>query len=499
MNNFPKIQNLFMKIVFILNLYLFISINSYLIIPLKYYPVYPYNYTNPSEIMKSIVSSKLYAIIEVGTPKKQIEIPLDFETNEFFISDDPKRQFEEDNLFCDLKFYLKDESSSWISNEDMEYYGDKFEFAELCKESFFFNNSKYEFEFYFPISLKTVESGGIGLLLLPRYDVSTDLEKTFFKQLKVKNFINGYYWSIFFNTKNIEKESEGFILLGSLPHELETDLGYYKKNYFQKEIKNVNAEISGSNVLNEFKIDEIMVYEGTNTKKILNDFPVDNINMKLLELNYHSNGVQAPFVLFEKYKEIFLNNSNGECFMGEFKYIQRKYFFYCNNKKNVISKIKNILPGFIFLSRDLDYNFTLDANDLFIEKDGYVFCLLYFHNEQYLYKTWIMGKPFLRKYQFTFNPDLKQFYFYNQDVQDSSDSSDSSKGKVHVNVVIIIIIVTIIIVAVACFLLFKFYLYDLFMRKKRANELVDDYDYIQKKEGDSNDNQISPNDNGEIN
>ena len=77
---------------------------------------------------------------------------------------------------------------------------------------------------------------------------------------------------------------------------------------------------------------------------------------------------------------------------------------------------------------------------------------------------WVLGTIFLRKYQFTFNPDLKQYYFYTQEEQDSSDSSG---GKVKVNVLIIIIIGTIIIVAVACFLLFKFYLYDLFQRKKK--------------------------------
>ena len=496
MKKTPKIQNVFMKILFIINLYLFISINSHLILPLKYYPIYKYNYTNPSEIMKTIVSSKLYAIIEVGTPKKQIEIPLDFETNEFFISNDPKYEFEQNNLFSDLKFYSDKESSSLITDGDMGYTGDKFDLAELATESFFFDNKKYELQFYFPYTLKNVESGGIGLLLQPRYHGNTDNEKTLFKQLKAKDFIKNYYWSIFFNTKNIEKESEGFILLGSLPHELETDLGYYKKKYFQKEYKNVNAEMSGTDVLNRFKIDQITVYQGTDKKKILDNFPVDNINMRLIELDYHSNGVQAPYELFGIYKAIFLNNSNGECFMGEFNYVQKKVFFYCNNKKNIIKKIKSILPGFTFLSRDLVYNFTLDADDLFIEKEGYVFCLLYFHSDQYLYKTWIMGKPFLRKYQFTFNPDLKQYYFYTQEEQDSSDSSG---GKVKVNVLIIIIIGTIIIVAVACFLLFKFYLYDLFQRKKRANELDDDFEYTQQKEENSNTNSITPSNNEGIN
>ena len=500
MRKFLDIHKLFMKNLFILNLYFFISINSYLIIPLKYYPIYKYNNANTSEIMKSIVSSKLYAIIEVGTPKKQIEIPLDFEAIDFFISDYPIKEFEENNLFSDLKFYSGDESSSRIEYTDIEFYGDKFEFAQLCTESFFFNNSKYEFEFYFPYKLKETESGGIGLLLQPRYSVSTDLEKTFFRQLKVKNMIKGYYWSVFFNKRDIEKEGQGFILLGSLPHELGTDLGYYDKKYFQGELKNVGAEMSGSNFIYEFKMDEITVYEGNKKNKILNySTIIDDIYMKHIELNYHSNGVQAPYNLFEKYKEIFIDNSNGECFMSNFTYIQRKNFFYCNNKKDVIKKIKGIFPGFNFLSRDLNYSFYLDVDDLFLEKDGYVFCLLYFNYGSYQGKNWIMGKPFLSKYQFSFNPDSKQFYFY-RDEKDSKDSKDSndSNGGIKVNVLIIIIIGTIILVSVVCFLLFKFYLYDLFMRKRRANELDDDFDYIEKKEEGINNENI-PNPGDEIN
>lgn len=493
-----KIQNLFMKILFILNLYFFISINSHLIIPLKYYPLYKYNYTNPTEVMQTIVSSKLYAIIEVGSPKQKIEIPLDFVANEFFISDEPKSEFEKTNLFSNLKFYSKEESNSFISNDDMGYDGDKFDYSELCKESFYFNNSKYELDFYLPISFKEIESGGIGLLLESLYtSYTTDPGKSFFKQIKAKKFIDNYIWSIFFNTKNIEKESEGFLLLGSLPHELGTDLGYYDKKDFQKEIKYVYAEITGTNGINKFKVDEVTVYEGNNKKKILNDYPIDDINMKIFELNYHSNGIQAPFILFEKYKEIFLNNSNGECNMSEFYYIQKKYFFYCKNNKNVINKIKSILPGYNFLSRDLVYNFTLDVDDLFLEKDDKIYCLLYFNNDKYLDKTWVMGKPFLRKYQFSFNIESKQFSFYSQEIEKDTNYSKGG-GKVKVNILIIVIIGTILLVSVACFLLFKFYLYDIFIRKRRANELDDDFDYIEKSEVNNN-NLNDPNTNGEIN
>ena len=244
--------------------------------------------------MRTIVASKLYAKIEVGVPKQQIEIPLDFTSNEFFISDNPKVEFEQNNLFSDLKFYLFSESSSRKVYDEVLNYGENFYLAELCIESFFFNNSKSELYFYFPYSLISLESGGIGLLLeISNSTSTTDKEKSFFKQIKDKNFIKDYYWSIFFNTKNIEKEAEGFLLLGSLPHELETDLGYYNKTYFQKELKNLDAEMSKEYVLNKFKIDEIIVYEGNDENTTIEDLPINDVNIKLIELDYHSNGIQA--------------------------------------------------------------------------------------------------------------------------------------------------------------------------------------------------------------
>ena len=44
--------------------------------------------------MQTFVSTKVYAIIEIGTPKKTIEIPIDFDSNDFYIPDNPIKEFE---------------------------------------------------------------------------------------------------------------------------------------------------------------------------------------------------------------------------------------------------------------------------------------------------------------------------------------------------------------------------------------------------------------------
>ena len=60
--------------------------------------------------------------------------------------------------------------------------------------------------------------------------------------------------------------------------------------------------------------------------------------------------------------------------------------------------------------KDLNYNFTIKADDLFVEKDGYVFCLMIF--DDYKKYEWKLGKPFIRKYTFMLDQDGKTLYFY---------------------------------------------------------------------------------------
>ena len=147
----------------------------------------------------------------------------------------------------------------------------------------FFNNNKYELGFYFPIKLKNPESGGIGLLLQSKSVATPDPAKTFLKQIKYLKIINDYYWSIFYDTRNISNEDKGFILLGSLPDELEIDLGYYNKNIFNKiNLRNVKAEIIDGIVSNTIIMDEIFFFEGNNKNKIIKNIPTNYSYIKTI-------------------------------------------------------------------------------------------------------------------------------------------------------------------------------------------------------------------------
>ena len=159
-------HNKFSKLLVVLNIIVIFS-NCQLKIPLKYFPYYKYNDSTPSTIFLGLVKQQLYANIEIGTPKRTIQIPLAFDSNDFYIADSPKNEYEFDR-FNDLMFYNASSSSSFYGNEDEEdyysYQGELFGTATYHNDIFYFNNKEYNISFYVPMPYSDVNSGGIGML-----------------------------------------------------------------------------------------------------------------------------------------------------------------------------------------------------------------------------------------------------------------------------------------------------------------------------------------------
>ena len=477
-NSFQFIKTFFIFCILIISSY------SQIKIPLKYYPVNNYNNSTLANRIKNIIQQELYANIEIGTPKRTIQIPLTFESNDFYIVDISYYNNESNsNKFRDIQFYNSSNSTTFtfFEGESYDYTGDDFQLGSYTQDIFYFNNKKTEMEFYYPLDPQVSESGGIGLQLLPKSnipDTTPTIERTFLGKLKKKNLIKNYYWTIFYNSKGYKKEEEGFILLGCLPHTINENLGYYKKGYFNEELKKtVSMPDLYPNIENSFDIDLMYAYKGKDENKIIEDFPFGYTDYKRIILDYNSGGVKAPLSLKKYYDRVFeefiINNKCNITTDGNWNQFT---FYYCYNDKNVISKIKSNFPTINFISHDLDTNFTLDADDLFVVDNEYVFCLLYFQSNTD--KNWQMGKPFLKKYVFTINHEEKYISFYNH-------IEEPKKGEEGISITVFILVIcgTILIVLIIFFVIFKFYLFEKFFRKARVNELKDDeYDYSAKNE-----------------
>ena len=483
---------------FLILFFLFFKVNSELRIPLTYFPKHKYNDSTPSTIMENIINQRVYANINIGTPIQEIQIPLLFDTNEFIIGDNPKEKFDEKS-FSDLKFYNPEISDSYGEEEDAydEFCGVYFGYALHVRDSIYFNNKNETFQFFIPLSYKEVVSGGIGMQLQSTYTVCDNTllrSRSFFELVKSKNLTNKYDWSIFYDSKEYKKEEGGFLLMGALLHELNSDLGYYKKEEFQE--KNLVKIYMKNGATLEFLLDKVYGSYGNNISNIIDDFPSDRKDIKNIKLDFNNGGIQVPNYLYKYYENSFkVFYSNEICFNKTFSDFSNKYF-YCKKEilKN-IDKIKETFPVIYFQSNDLNYNFTLDFDDLVLENGDNVYFLLYFYSEH-----WIMGKPFLKKYQFSFNYDKKNIQFYqiyspSEGPSRSDDNNPKRDGdnKIPRWILAVSIVGTFLVVALISFLIFKFYLMGKCLRKKRANELADDdYEY-KSKDDEKNDTEKSEN------
>ena len=452
---------------------------NYLKIPLTYFPVHVYNDSSASMIMDNIIKQQLYANINIGTPQNEIHLALICDMNEFYIKDG--KDIYSYNEFHDFKFYNNTASSTNKKSEDKcddsninAYY---FNFASCKQDVFYFNNKGTVITFYEAMDNNHEKfPGGLGLSLEPDSDLvkeTSSREQSFFEKAKRKNLISSYDWSIFFNSKKYKREDKGFLIMGCSLNETNSDLGYYKIGNFSEEFKKDTNMIS-----DELKIslNKILIYNRSNESDTM-----EESNTKI-ELDFNNGGIKAPKQYLKYFEKVFDDYLKKKICFKDHTYIYTgNDFFYC--KKEIgddIKKIKENFPVIIFQSGNLDSNFTLEADDLFIEEGDYIFCLLHFDT----LNDWNIGKPLLRKYQFSFNYDKKKIYFYKNPLE---KEKIIIKTGIPLYILIISIAGIILVMALIAFLLYKFYFYDKCLRKKRANELTDDgFVYTAKEDEQKN-------------
>ena len=115
-----------------------------------------------------------------------------------------------------------------------------------------------------------------------------------------------------------------------------------------------------------------------------------------------------------------------------------------------------------FYSHELDYSFIFKQKELFVEsKDKLIFIICFTDS---LKKEWSFGNIFLQKYTIVFEQDRKLIGFYKQNEFSFSFSW------------IIVISFGIVIIS----LIYYIYIFLKKKRKIRANELIENFEYISK-------------------
>ena len=153
-------------------------------------------------------------------------------------------------------------------------------------------------------------------------------------------------------------------------------------------------------------------------------------------------------------------------------------------------------PTIYLVHRTLGYIFNITYEDAFIEYNGRYHCLIWI--DMTYRKNWRMGKPFLKKYFFSYNGEKKIINFYDmknsgikKDGREKKEKEEEQKESKYDIVYIILIAVLLLAVVVLSYVITRIFCKKE-VKKKKANLLQDSDEMPIDNEGeDNNDTKIN--------
>ena len=456
-------------IIFSFYLNLFFKVNSFLVIPFKTFknPEIKKSSSLSEDFLRSNLNNTIYIEIETGLPSQKIPALLLSEEFGFFIINHkcliPSSfdEIEKSSTFSKSELY-KDYTYRFRTQTDMIFGNDIFKFPSE-------SSSKKQVLLNFMYSPNLQESSSIkedncelhfgddenhkftcaGIGIRGAEFLGKDYEKNLIKQLFYENVINNNIFSIIYSSNS---KDQGTFLIGAEPHQ------YDKNNFFEPQLRHI------SSVDNNF-----FIFWSLHPDKIFfsyNDEIINITNNLISTLEYNLGVIYGTEIYLNLIKEYFFNKliQENKCHEEEVNSIYT--VFYCDNKKFIEN-----FPQLNFYLQQFIFTFTLDYKDLFYEKNGkYFFNVIFDKNNKI---QWKLGKPFLKKYVFVYDYQSKTIGFYNEQLPGGKRKSKILNFFLNVFYFIIII----------AFGYIGFYygkkVYDK-VRKKRFNEIEDDYVYGYK-------------------
>ena len=468
----------------IIFLFFFISIiniiHSYIVFPLKTLSKENYVFSNNiSELstIKKFFYSDIYTSLQIGNIPQKIPIFLSVSKSIFQITSSLSSEsilFNKSEIY-NLQ-YLNENNNIYFNQEKSDSFQYNNEIITQNKKQclandtiLFFNNldlnknidTIFNFELLLQFQQEKIP-GEFGLAFPNKNENNYNIIKksNILNQLKENNLINNYNWFFLYDKWN---NTDGKLIIGGSPHD------FFPKKYSKKDLYFMQSLIDFSSG-HYWRIKFNDIY--------FESFHLNNLTAELL---FDTEIIIAPkeldILLLKYFLQEEINNKN--CFQGRF-YIKTHYittlkYYYCNI--NIKNELYEAFPKINFYSKEFDYTFEISKNDLLQTEGNYTFFKILFFIEGY--NRWVLGKPFTLKYQFVFNSDNKQIGFYNPNYNKHEKSKDMISKKY---IFILVIIVLCVIFTLMGIILGK-KIYGI-KRKKKANELIDDFEYISS--GDKN-------------
>ena len=404
-----------------------ITFQAYIILPFKTSTKVKKDYPD------NILQNDIEVTLNIGNPPQSVDLNLRSKLYPFFItsvnSGLPFATFNENNS----KTLIKE-------TEKPEIYSG-YEYAKAYKiyDSIFINGKEMKnVSLILAVELNYKESGALGLRLVDTHEEGNDL--SFIYQMKQLYNFDSYTYMIKYKNDN-----EGDLIIGAYPH-------MFNKNYSEKDFYYTKAGVVDKNVDWILNFD-IIKYDNKS---------LQNINMKgFTQIEFGL--IRAPY----KLKSVFDDSlSNSKC-LPKFNIQKNLIIFHCDKNIN-ITNFKNLT----FILKDIDTEFTLTNEDLFIKyNDEYIFGLVFglnFNKEE----PWILGKLFMKKFGLIYDLDRKIIGLYK-----GNSTSVGNEPKKNSNLLLIILLVVLGIIVIALIIFIVYYIKK--PRKNRACELNDDnYEYF---------------------
>ena len=429
-----------------------------------------------------LTTNKLVSTVSVGTPFKELDLYITMDYKPFFIG----------KGYCEKKTfstYIPESSTTFSNNSFYSYPFDDLRNMTVGRDKCTFFNS---YNLDRNISLNDLQllygsmvnisnniyykdriCGIMGFKLHRMQESYYSKFKSLQDTLKANNVSNYTRWSIEFfdeEQKKKNKNFDGFLILGL-------------DNTYLEDVKKIKIddilETHSSYISNalEWMIPFNKIYYNytENNRTEMKKFLRSEINF---DLEYYF--VSKEY--FESIKSTFFKKyiDEGICKIHKLKEFYLRYQFIVCNKNSFNGEISKF-PSLIFLNNNFQDNFELTYKDCFKEVNGEILFLLFY--DPWSPDLFKFGKNFLKKYQLIFNYDSITIGFLNFNRKSEDDGQNKDKEikkdeqrsfEIKQLIWIFILLVLLIGIVIGVFVGKK--IWDK-ARKKRANELLDDYDY----------------------
>ena len=427
---------------------------------------------NSTHFLNDYFNRELYITIKIGNPSQKVKVLLSSKVCGFKIGKTTHCIKSKEYL----SYYNRNKSDDF--NYTKTYSGTFTEFGTergyTAEDSIYAytdlnlkNEQKYKKIGFYLGSDTNDELCGIIGFKMDNYAYYCNKINDLIRDFKSINVTNNYKWILKYTSID-----EGYYIIGAEMRDLVNK--YNDKNFFNIssliKIGECPWSFSVRNIKCE-KDENIEVISKNKICEIENDFSLimgTDSYYKYINKTYFYNYLKKGFCL----KNIWIRSQ-----------INNYYIIECDKSNFGINDIINF-PNLIFVVDENGKELVLDYNDLFTETKHKYFFNIIFNTKKN--DTWTLGKILLKKYMVMFDLDTRMIEIYNNYGEDKSNNNElSSKTSFEkIALYICIIIVLLIITAVLAYLFGKNLNK---LRKKRANELLeDDYEYKAKEENEIN-------------